>query len=210
MDADHISCPSDHQPRSPIGEAKYLLLGRSPLLPDILLQPIRHLLGDEYDLLFLTALRLVDGELPVPDISRGEFQDLPYSHPAPGHKLQYDPLPGIPCPEDDLIHNLFVHDLPLNLLGHLEDLSQDGGVARILEIRVKRSSDVVEEAPKEGESEFPGGLLGSLACLGQEGQDFFLGQGFWFPVAEVLAELGEEEVIVAGGGFFLNLPRGSR
>jgi hypothetical protein len=37
-----------------------------------------------------------------------------------------------------------------------------------------------------------------------------LGQGFWFPVAEVLAELGEEEVIVAGGGFFLNLPRGSR
>jgi hypothetical protein len=35
--------------------------------------------------------------------------------------------------EDDLIHNFLVHDLPLNLLGHLEGSSQDGGVAGVPE-----------------------------------------------------------------------------
>lgn len=174
MNPNHLPGLLDHQPRSPVGDGKDPLMGFKPLYTDILLETICHLLRDEYNLLLLATLGLLDGNLPVSDITMVKAQDFPYPHSTSGHELQHQTIPGAAGPEDDLIHNLFLYDLTLNWFRDLEDLSQDGSVTRILECRVKGSSDEIEEGPKEGVTELSGGLPGPLAQLGQEGENFFL------------------------------------
>ena len=65
------------------------------------------------------------------DIRRGQVQDFSDSHAASGHQFQHQSVPGVCGTEDDLINRLLIDDIPLDRLGSLEDLSDDGRVAWI-------------------------------------------------------------------------------
>ena len=65
------------------------------------------------------------------DICRGQVQDFADSHAAPGHQFQHQSVSGVCRTEDDLINRLLIDDVPLDRLGSLEDLSDDGRIAWI-------------------------------------------------------------------------------
>jgi len=65
------------------------------------------------------------------DICWREIQYLANSHSSSGHQLQHKPIPYVCGPEDDLIDGLLVHDIPLNSMRALENLSDDRTVAGI-------------------------------------------------------------------------------
>lgn len=63
------------------------------------------------------------------DICRSQVQDFADSHAAAGHQFQHQPISGVCRTEDDLINRLLIDDVPLDRLGPLEDLPDDGRVA---------------------------------------------------------------------------------
>ena len=65
------------------------------------------------------------------DIRRCQVQDFADSHAASGHQFQHQSIPGVCGTKDNFINRLLIHDVPLDRLGALEDLSDDGRVAWI-------------------------------------------------------------------------------
>ncbi len=85
------------------------------------------------------------------------------------------------------------------------DLSQHGGIARILNGGVEIGLDEVEEGLEVGVSAVLGLLLSLLSDLLQEGEDLLGGSGSKFPIlAEMTDKLGQGRAIRLNRIFFPN------
>jgi len=80
----------------------------------------------------------------VADIIRSELQDFADSHAASCHQFEDKPFSHLRCPEDDLIHRLLFDNIPVDGLAWRMDLSQHGGIARILNGGIKIGLDEID------------------------------------------------------------------
>ena len=134
-------------------------------------QSLCNLLGNEDNLLLFAALGVSQDELAVFHVPGRELEHFTDPKPSSGHQFHEQPIPDFGDLKDDLIHGLFVQNLPRGMLGCSEELPQDNRIAGILQIQVKG-------IPQEGEECGKGRIPASLGCLsvpfaklGQEGEN---------------------------------------
>ena len=188
FDPDQLPRLIDHRSGCLIANWEYSLLRPYPVLLHILLQPVGHFLGDENEFPSITALRFSEGQLPVIYIFRGEFENFPDPHAAPGHELQHEPVPQFGCFEDDLIHRVLLDGVPANRWPVPEELFHHEGIAGIPDVLVEVVPDEVE---KSGELRVSDALCLRLCSVGyspKEGQDLLRGEGLKVSLPEFVPE----------------------
>ena len=162
----------DHDPGGGIGNGKNSLVSFSASGPEVILQTIGQLLGDEDHLSGFSTLGILDGKFLFIHIHGNELQDFANPHATPGHKFKHETVPRPGGPEDDLADdNLFV-DLPLGLLSRSENLFQHGGVAGVPELCVQIVADEVKESLEIGVTGVFGELLTGIIEAGLERKHF--------------------------------------
>ncbi len=116
------------------------------LVPDILFESVGHFLWDEYVLPLFLAFGVSERQLSVLDVSGSQLQDFTDSHSASGHQFQDEAVSWFVCLEDDFVDNFLFDDFPGGNGFCLEHLSQDWGVAGVMEILIDIGFDEVEES----------------------------------------------------------------
>jgi len=199
----------DH-PGGRVTDREDAILGCDSLVANECFEALRHLLGNEDHLFLPAALRLPEDQPPVLHVPWREFQGFAHAQTASGHQLHQQTISGHGNLEDDLIHGLLFQEVPPYLIGCAEELSQHGGVARILEIGLRGVLDQVEERSQGGETGSLGRLLPAVGELGQEAEDFLRGESLQVSVWEGGSEFGQEKLIASDRIFFVNWPCGRK
>jgi hypothetical protein len=166
-----LACPFHNVPACSVLYRKDAAVWIDLLFLNIALQPLCNLLRDEDNLLLLAALLISQYELPVFHVPGCKLKRFTDPKPSSGHKFHEQPITNSEDFEDDLIHGLFVQNLPMGTPGNSEELPQESRIAGILPIEVKG-------VPEEGEECGKGRIPASLGCLsvpftklGQEGEN---------------------------------------
>ena len=186
------------------------ILGCDPLVPNVLLESLRHLLGNEDHFFLPAAFRRSQNQPTVLNVPGRELQRFAHPQTAPGHQLNEQAITDSGNLEDDLIHGLLLQEVPPYLIRCTEELSQHGRIARILEIGLTGVLDEVEEGGQGGETGSLGRLLPAVGERGQEAEDFLCGEGLQISVREGSGELGQEKLIARDRIFFVNWPGGRK
>jgi len=136
------------------------------------------------------------------DICRCQIQNFADPHTPSGHQLQHEPVPSVCGPEDDLIDNLFIDNIPLNSLCAFEDLSDDGTVAGIGEGRQPGvDAEVVEGC--QYRLPVPFRCLSMVLRHGKEKlQDLLLGDAGEVTLTKSPSKSAEHELTCLDGIFF--------
>jgi hypothetical protein len=199
----------DH-PGGRVADRKDAILGWNRLVSNVLLESLRHLLGNEDHLFLAAAFRRPQDQPPILNVPGREFQRFTHAQTAPGHQLHEQAITDSRNLEDDLIHGLLFQEVPPYLIGCTEEFSQHRRVARILEIGLTGVLDEVEERSQGGETGSLRRLLSAVGELGQEAEDFLRGETLQVSVREGIGEFGQEKLIASDRISFVNWPCGRK
>jgi hypothetical protein len=170
-------------------------MGLNPLVPDVFLESVCHLLWDENMFPIFTAFRVPQRQFPVVDVHRSQFQDLAHPHAATGHQFKHKAVPQFFGCKDDFVDDVFFDDFPRNHGPGPEHLPEHWAIAGAPKIRVDIASDEVEEGGEVGVLDAFGLLSLTFGDFVQEYKDFVSGDGFDAPSPKILAESGEKQLI---------------
>ena len=150
MNPNHLSCFIHNLSPGRIGYREYPLIRPNPFPVYVFLETICNLLWDKDNLPFLSAFRSSERELSVLDVIGCQFQDLADPHPAPGHQLKNEPIPGFNGTENDFIHHFLFENGPAYGSRWSIQLFQHRGIAWASGTGVKVLGDEVEEGSELG------------------------------------------------------------
>ena len=125
-------------------------MGLNPLVLDVFLESVSHLLWDEYMLPVFAAFGVPECQFSLVDVHGSQFQNLTHSHAIPGHQFQDEAVSQFRRCEDDFVDNIFSDDFPRNDWPRPEHLSQHRAVAGAAKVSIYIGPDEVEEGCQVG------------------------------------------------------------
>ena len=150
MDSYYLACLSHNSSGCRIGYRENLVIRPNPSGIDVSLETVGNFLWNKDNFPFLSAFRSSERELSVLDVIGCQFQDLADPHPAPGHQLKNEPIPGFNGTENDFIHHFLFENGPADGSRWSIQLFQHRGIAWASEIGVKILGDEVEKGSELG------------------------------------------------------------
>ena len=125
-------------------------MGLNPLVLDVFLESVSHLLWDEYMLPVFAAFGVPECQFSLVDVHGSQLQDLAHSHSSPGHQFKDETVPQFLGCKDDFVDNIFSDDFPGNHGSRTEHLSQHRAVAGAAKVSIDIGSVEVEEGCEVG------------------------------------------------------------
>jgi len=150
MNTDQSASLAHDNPGGVVADRKKTLFQSCSRIFHVFLEAISHFLGNEHNLGLLAALGTRQSDLPVLNIHWSDFQNLTDPHSTSGHQLQHDPVPRLHGSENNLIDQVLLNDFPLLGRAFTEHFAQHGRIAGILDARIDRILEKVEEGLETG------------------------------------------------------------
>lgn len=107
------------------------------------------------------------------NIVRSQFEHLSNSHSTSGHQFKYEPVTDVETPEDNLINDILINDLPLIRLRAFEYLPNHCRVTWIRQVGLRCIYREVEKGSEDRIAILLGRLGVILGQRDKKREDFF-------------------------------------